>query len=135
MAYQTDAELRAIRDSVSLIGRLSDSIFRIGPLSLGIDGVLSWVPAIGEIYSALAGGFILIQGARAGVPLPVLAGAALLLGLRVVSNAIPIAGAAFSDLFTAHKWAARMVVLAIDRRLAGADDRSGQPAWGLSTAA
>jgi hypothetical protein len=34
---------------------------------------LSWIPAVGEIYSTLAGGFILIQGARAGVPAPVLA--------------------------------------------------------------
>jgi len=64
----TEAELRSIRDSVSLVGRLSDSIVRIGPFSLGVDGVLSWIPAVGELYSAGAGLFILAQGARAQVP-------------------------------------------------------------------
>jgi hypothetical protein len=134
MVYLTEADLRAIRDSVSLVGRLSDSIVRLGPFSLGIDGVLSWIPGIGEIYSTLAGGFILIQGARAGVPVPVLAGAALILSLRTFGSAVPLAGAAFADLFTAHKWAARMVVRAIDRRLASAGETPGQ-AWNLSTAA
>jgi hypothetical protein len=132
--HQTDAELRAIRDSVSWVGRLSDSIVHVGPFSLGIDGILTWIPTIGEIYSTLAGGFILIQGARAGVPLPVLAGASLILGLRILGSAVPVAGAAFADLFTAHKWAARMVVMAIDRRLADPAEPSGQHAWSLSIA-
>jgi hypothetical protein len=134
MVYQTEADLRAIRDSVSLVGRLSDSIVRLGPFSLGIDGVLSWIPAVGEIYSMLAGGFILIQGVRAGVPVPVLAGAALILGLRTFGSAVPVAGAVFADLFTAHRWAARMVVLAIDRRLASAGATPGQQAWNMSAA-
>jgi hypothetical protein len=115
---RTESELRSIRDSVSLVGRLSDSIVRLGPFSLGIDGVLSWVPGIGEAYSLGAGAFILVQGVRAGVPASVLAGAGLILGLRTFSDVIPLAGPLFADLFTAHKWAARMVVDAIDRQLA-----------------
>lgn len=118
---RSDSDLRAIRDSVSLVGRLSDSIVRLGPFSLGIDGVLSWVPGVGELYSTLAGGFIVLQGARAGVPAPVLAGAVLLLGCRTIASAVPIAGSAFADLFTAHKWAARMIVRAIDRQLGDYD--------------
>ncbi len=62
---KTDSELRAIRDSVSWVGRLSDSLVRFGPFSLGIDGVLSWIPGVGEVYSTLAGGFIVVQGVRA----------------------------------------------------------------------
>ena len=115
--HKSDSEIRAIRDSVSLVGRLSDSIVRLGPFSIGIDGVLSWIPGVGEIYSAAAGAFIVAQGARAGVAFPVLAGAALLLAGRTVANAVPIAGSAFADVFTAHKWAAKMVVQAIDHRL------------------
>ncbi len=114
---RSESELIAIRDSVSLVGRLSDSIVRLGPFSLGIDGVLSWIPGVGELYSTLAGGFIVLQGARAGVPAPVLAGAVLLLGCRTIASAVPIAGSVFSDVFTAHKWAARLVVRAIDREL------------------
>jgi hypothetical protein len=125
--YRSDANLKAIRDSVSLVGRLSDSIVRVGPLSVGIDGVLSWIPGVGEVYSAVAGGFIVLQGARAGVSLPVLAGAVLILGARTLGSSVPIAGAIFSDMFTAHKWAAKMVVEAIDRKLGLAPD-AGEPA-------
>ncbi len=119
---RTDAELRSIRDGVSLVGRLSDGIVRLGPFSLGVDGVLSWIPAVGEIYSLGAGAFILVQGVRAGVPATVLARAALILGVRTFGDAVPFAGPVFADLFTAHKWAASMVVEAIDRRL-GVPDR------------
>lgn len=126
---KSDSELRAIRDSVNWVGRLSDNIIHVGPLSLGIDGVLSWIPGIGELYSVAAGGFIIAQGARAGVPAPTLVAAALLLGLRTLVSGVPIAGAAFSDIFTAHKWAAAMVVRAIDHRLGTARGFNREPAW------
>jgi hypothetical protein len=132
---RTDAELRSIRASVQRVGQLSDNIVRVGPFSLGVDGVLSWIPGVGEFYSLAAGGFILIQGARAGVPVPVLAGAALILGLRTAGDTVPIAGAIFSDLFTAHKWAARMIVAAIDRRLNEPPQPGRQAArWGPAAA-
>ena len=115
--YRSESELRAIGDSVRWVGRLSDSLIRFGPFSLGIDGVLSWIPGVGEIYSTLAGGFIVLQGFRAGVPLPVLAAATALLGCRTLVSGVPIAGAAFADVFTAHRWAAAMIVKAIDQRL------------------
>ena len=110
-------ELRAIRDSVALLGRLSDGLFRLGPLNVGIDGILSWIPGLGDIYSTGAGAFIVVQGARAGVAPSTLTGAALLMGLRTAIGAVPLAGSAVADLFTAHKWAAAMVVRAIDARL------------------
>ena len=113
----TEQELRSIRDSVAFVGRLSDNIIHLGPFSLGVDGVLSWIPGIGEIYSTLAGGFIVLQGARAGAPLPILAAAAALIACRTLISGIPIAGAAFSDVFTAHRWAASLIVRAIDRQL------------------
>lgn len=124
---KSDAELRAIRDSVALVGRLSDSLVRIGPFSLGIDGVLSWVPGLGDLYSTLAGGFIVVQGARAGVSPAVLGGAGLLIGCRTVVGAIPLAGSAFADVFTAHKWAAAMIVRAIDEQLAGSATGAYRP--------
>ena len=114
---KTDNELRAIRDSVARVGRLSDSLVRLGPFSLGVDGVLSWIPGLGELYSTAAGGFIVVQGARAGAPAVVLAGAAALIFLRTTVSALPFAGPLAADMFTAHKWAAAMVVRAIDRRL------------------
>ncbi len=124
---KSDADLRSIRDSVALVGRLSDGLVQLGPFSLGLDGVLSWIPGLGDLYSTLAGGLIVVQGARAGVPGPVLGGAALLIGLRTVVGAVPIAGSAFADFFTAHKWAAAMIVRSIDERLGSAAERTPAP--------
>jgi hypothetical protein len=125
--HRDDNHLRDIRDSVAFVGRMSDGILRLGPFSLGIDGVLSWVPGVGDVYSVLAGAFIVIQGARAGVPTPSLIAAAALIGVRTLAGSVPIAGSAFADLFTAHRWAAAMVVRAIDRKLGAFAD--ADPAW------
>jgi hypothetical protein len=126
---RTESELRSIRNSVDFVGRLSDNIVRFGPFSLGVDGVLSWIPGLGEVYSMGAGAFILVQGARAGVPATVLASAALILGVRTFGDALPFAGPLFADLFTAHKWAARMVVEAIDKRLGAEGPARRAPLW------
>ncbi len=125
--YRNEKHLRDIRDSVAFVGRMSDSIVRVGPLNLGIDGVLSWVPVVGDAYSVLAGTFIVVQGVRAGVAAPTLMAAAGLLGVRTIAGSVPIAGSAFADLFTAHRWAAAMIVHAIDRKL-GVHTDAG-PAW------
>jgi hypothetical protein len=113
-----EPDLLAIRRSVALIGRLSDGLIRIGPFSLGLEGVLSWIPGLGELYGSGAAAFLLIQGVRARAPASTLLAAAALMGGRTLISAIPLAGAAASDLLTAHKWAARMILAAIDRRLA-----------------
>ena len=113
-----EPDLLAIRRSVEGIGRASDSLIRLGPFSVGLDGVLSWIPGLGEIYSGAAAAFILIQGVRARAPLPVLLAAAGLMASRTAITAIPLAGPAISDVFLAHKWSARMIVKAIDRKLA-----------------
>lgn len=111
-------DLQRIRRSVELVGRLSDGLIRIGPWGLGIDGLLSWIPVVGEVYSAAAGGFILVQGARARVPVHTLIVAAGLLASRTVITALPFAGPAVSDVFIAHKWASRLVCKAIDNKIA-----------------
>jgi hypothetical protein len=121
-----DSDLRAIRDSVALVGRLSDGLIRFGPFSVGLEGVLSWIPGVGELYGSGAAAFLLIQGARARVPAPTLLLAAALMSGRTLITAIPIAGAAASDLLTAHKWAARMIVASIDKRIAADVDRASR---------
>ena len=48
-----------------------------------------------------------------------------------MGDTVPIAGALFADVFTAHKWAARMVVRAIDQRLGvPTADLRGARWWG-----
>jgi hypothetical protein len=130
---RNENHLRGLRDSVALVGKMSDGILRLGPFSIGLDGVLSWLPGVGDAYSVLAGAFILVQGARAGVAAPTLVAAGALLGVRTIAGSVPIAGAAFADLFTAHRWAAAMIVGAIDRKL-GASVDAGRT-WETAAAA
>jgi hypothetical protein len=120
VARGREPDLHAIRRSVERIGRASDSLVRLGPFSLGLDGVLSWVPGLGEAFSGVAAALILVQGVRARAPLPVLLAAAGLMASRTAITAIPLAGPALSDLFLAHKWSARMICREIDRKLAAA---------------
>jgi hypothetical protein len=111
------ADLLNIRHSVETIGRLSDNLVRYGPFRLGLDGVLSWIPGVGELYSTAAAAFILVQGVRARVPAPTLLVCAALMASRTVIGAVPLAGPAVADLFLAHRISARLVVKAIDAML------------------
>jgi hypothetical protein len=120
------SDLQAIRSSVALVGRLSDGLVRVGPWSLGLEGVLSWIPGVGELYGSGAAAFLLMQGARARVPVSTLLVAAGLMTGRTLISAIPLAGAAASDLLTAHKWSARLIVAAIDRRIATEADQASR---------
>ncbi len=115
------AELVRIRDSVALVGRLSDSLVRLGPFRLGLDGVLSWIPGVGELYSTAAAVFIIAQGLRARVPLHILAICAAMMGSRTVVSAIPLAGPVGADVFLANRMSARLGVKAIDAMLPIAD--------------
>ena len=130
-----EPDLLAIRKGVDRMGRLSDNIVRLGPFSLGLDGVLSWIPGVGEIYSGAAAAYLLTQGVRARVPVSTLLLAAALMGGRTLITAIPLAGPAASDLLTMHKWSAKLIVAAIDRRLGaqapGASPKPGprRPLW------
>ncbi len=127
MAYHPD--LVKIRASVDRMGRLSDSVVRVGPMSLGLDGVLSWIPGVGELYSAGAAVFLISQGLRARVDTGTLVVCGALMASRTAITAIPLAGPLASDLLTMHKWSARLIVAAIDRKLArGASAPAPAPA-------
>jgi hypothetical protein len=129
MAKLESGELQRIRDGVARLGSLSDSVIKVGPLSLGLDGLLAWAPGVGELYSAAAGSYMLVQGVRAGVSPAVLAGCAGLLFGRTALTAIPLAGPLAADLLTAHKWSARLITSAIDRKLARLSPVQAAPAW------
>ncbi len=120
---RTPIEIHNHRLAIERIGRLSDNIIGIGPIGIGLDGILAWVPGLGELYSVAAGAFLLLEGYRARVPTTVLIQVAVIVGLRTAmdfGNFIPFAGIASSlavDLFRGHKWAAGLLTRAIDETL------------------
>ena len=120
---RTPVDIQARRAMIDRIGRLSDNIIGIGPIGIGLDGILAWVPGLGEIYSVAAGAYLLLEGYRARVPVSVLIQVGAIIGLRTAvdfGNVIPILGVASSlivDLFRGHRWAARLLTRAIDETL------------------
>jgi Domain of unknown function (DUF4112) len=119
MSTRREPDLEAIRQSVLKMGTLSDGLLRLGPLSIGLDGIFDWIPGLGEAYSIAAATFLLVQGVRAGVGLPTLALAGCLMGTRTLITAIPLAGPLAADLLTMHRWSATLIARAIERRMAG----------------
>jgi hypothetical protein len=131
MTELTVQELQAIRQRVEQVGKLSDGLVRFGVFRLGVDGVLAWIPGVGELYSLAAGGFILYQGYRAGVSMKTLVTCLGLMLGRTTISAVPIAGAVAADLFTAHRWSAKLVLKEIDRKLADLGAPVARPGvWG-----
>jgi Domain of unknown function (DUF4112) len=125
-----EPDLHAIRRSVDLAGRLSDSLVKLGPFRLGVDGLLDWIPGVGEAYSLAAGAFIVVQGARAGVPARTLVVAAALMAGRTAITAVPLAGPLAADLLTSHRFAARMICSSIDRKIGAQPGRAPRgPLW------
>ncbi len=114
---RTQIDVHNGRASIERIAHISDNLIGFGPFGIGLDGMLAWVPGVGEIYSLGAGAALVIQGYRARVPASVLIQAGLLVSVRTLSNVFPVLGGAFVDLFRGHRMAAKMLVRAIDDTL------------------
>ncbi len=116
-------DLHNIRQSVDRIGNLSDNVIHFGPIKLGLEAVLEFVPFVGEIYSLGAGGLIVIEGMRARVPGTTLVSVTFLILLRTVigtSNFLgPIGavGEVAAAAFRAHKISSDMIAKAMDETL------------------
>ena len=119
----TPNDIQRRRAAIDLVGRLSDSLISFGPFGIGLDGILAWVPGLGELYSLAAGAFLLIEGFRARVGIGPLAQAAALVTLRTLidnGNFVPFVGVVTSlavDVFRGHKMAAAILTRAIDETL------------------
>jgi hypothetical protein len=120
---RTPLDIQQRRAAIERIGRLSDNLIGFGPFGIGLDGILAWVPGLGELYSVVAGAYLLLEGFRARVGMGPLVRAGALVLLRTLidnGNFIPVVGIATSlvvDVFRGHKMAAGILMRAIDETL------------------
>lgn len=127
-------ELHNIRQSVERVGNLSDNVIHFGPVKLGLEAVLEFVPFVGELYSIGAGGLLFIEGLRARVPGSTLMSLVVLIGIRTFIgsfDAIPglgLAGDVVAGAFRAHKIGADMIIKAMDDTLY-IEGHKGDPAY------
>ena len=103
------------------IKKVSDRVIGIGPFGIGMDGLLTWIPGVGIVYSLAAGGFLLIQGIRAGASLLTLARMLTYLGVDALTSEIPVVGDAVDFFWQGHLMAATALQKDVE-------DRHGAPA-------
>lgn len=102
--------------SAERIRKLSDRVVGVGPFGLGLDGVLSWVPGAGTIYSVGAGGLLLYEAVQAGASKATLARMAAYLALDSASSGVWGIGSLIDTFFTGHAFAARALQKDIEKR-------------------
>lgn len=110
-------EVHNARGAIERIGRLSDNLIGIGPVGVGLDGLLTWIPIVGAVYSLAAGAALVGLGVRAKAPITALLQVAAIVLVRSGVGEVPLAGQVVVDLFRGHKWAADLLVRAIDQTL------------------
>jgi hypothetical protein len=98
------------------IKRLSDRLITIGPLGLGLDGVLAWVPGANLLYSVGAGGLLIYEAVGAGAKGSTVARMAVYLIADSATSELPIIGWAIDTLFPGHLLAARALQKDIEAR-------------------
>ena len=122
-------EIEKLRASIERVGKLSDNVIGVGPVKIGLDGILAWIPGVGTVYSVGAAIMLVLQGMRARVPLSALSQASLLLAVRTLATSggelasvltllpVSIPTELAVDFFRAHKWSADILLKAIDNTL------------------
>lgn len=98
------------------IKRLSDRLISWGPIGLGLDGVLAWVPGANLIYTVGAGGLLLYEAVQAGATAPTLLRMAAYLAADSATSEVPIIGWAIDTVFPGHLMAARALQKDIEAR-------------------
>lgn len=95
---------------------LSDRVVGVGPIGIGLDGVLAWVPVAGTAYSIGAGALLISQGFAAGASAATLARMATYIALDSAASVPPVIGWAIDTLFPGHLMAAKALQKDIEAR-------------------
>lgn len=102
--------------SAETIKRLSDRLIGIGPVGLGLDGVLAWVPGAGLAYGMGAGALLMFHAFQGGASAGTLARMTAYLVADNLSDTVPVAGWLVDTLFPGHLMAAKALQKDIEAR-------------------
>lgn len=102
--------------SAETIKKLSDRVIGFGPFGVGLDGLLTWIPGAGILYSAGAGLFLLWSAARGGASFTTLAKMAGFLGVDMLLSDVPVVGDIADVLWQGHLMAATTMQKDIETR-------------------
>lgn len=94
-----------IEEGLDNLSRYLDGLFRVPGTSwrFGLDAVIGLVPNVGDTLTSFASFYILLAGARYGVPKITLLRMAFNIGLDYLVGTIPFIGDAFDFFWKANK--------------------------------
>jgi hypothetical protein len=107
MAKRSIGDIEKIWSNVEGVKKLSDRAVGFGPFGVGLDGLLTWIPVVGTLYSVGAGGWLLLQAARAKASPGTVLRMTGYLAVDVVTGEVPIAGDVVDFFFPGHLMAAK----------------------------
>ncbi|WP_426041359.1 DUF4112 domain-containing protein [Brevundimonas sp. TWP2-3-4b1] len=107
MAKRSIRDIENIWSNVEGVKKLSDRAVGFGPFGIGLDGLLTWIPVVGTVYSVGAAGWLLTQAIRAKATPGTIARMVGYLGVDVVTGEVPIAGDVVDFFFPGHLMAAK----------------------------
>lgn len=116
---------RSLRDIERIFGhvegvkKLSDRVVGIGPFGVGLDGLLTWIPAVGTAYTLGAAAWLLVLARRSKASSATMAKMCGYLGLdasaTVIGEVIPFAPDVIDFFFPGHLMAARALQAEMER--------------------
>ncbi|CAN7392308.1 DUF4112 domain-containing protein [Brevundimonas sp. LjRoot202] len=111
MARRTIGDIEKIWTNVEGVKKLSDRTVGIGPFGIGLDGLLTWVPVVGTVYSVGAAGWLLMQAVRVKASPATIARMVGYLGLdsatTAVGEVVPLVPDVVDFFFPGHLMAAK----------------------------
>ena len=102
--------------SADVIKRLSDRVIGLGPLGIGLDGILAWIPGANVVYGVGAGALLMVEGFRAKASAGTMARMLIYLAIDNLTDTVPIVGWAADTLFPGHLMAANALQKDIEER-------------------
>jgi hypothetical protein len=133
MRVRNDIDVHNVIQNIEHTRRVSDKFVGVGPIGIGLDGILTWLPGIGELYTLGASAYLLAQGVKVRVPGIVLWQMGALFLVDFAAGAVPVVGDTFDMFFCAHLWAGGLLARAI-RRTAYIGDDDDTPSTGAVAA-
>ena len=98
------------------IRRLSDRLVGFGPFGVGLDGLLTWIPGAGGLYSVGASALLLHAAFEAKAGAATFGKMLAYLAVDAATSEIPLVGDAVDMLFPGHLMAAQALQADIEAR-------------------
>jgi hypothetical protein len=84
------------------IAWLMDSSIRIGPISIGLDGLIGLIPGLGDVVTNLMSALIIVRAMQHGVHRAAILRMLLNLGIDTAVGSVPVVGDFFDFAFKAN---------------------------------